>query len=241
MSQKTVSEEAQKEISAGELTQKEITWEEAVARYLDGEPDFLLRHPEVLAQLTLKHETGGAISLIEHQVQTLRGGNQELSRQLRDLVGVARENDALGLRLHQFALALIGVNTADEVLDTAADVLRQEFRLDAIAIRLKRAPAGARPEYVAADDRRLNELLKRFDGGKPLLDALGDESLRHYLFGEQAGAIRSCALIPLGGVTPDGVLALGAHDPARFHPGMGTVYLARLGELLARALAAAPA
>lgn len=167
MSQKSGTEEAQKEVSQKEITEKEITWEEAVTRYLEEQPDFLLRHPELLARLTLKHEVSGAVSLIEHQVQTLRARNQEFNRQLRDLVGVARDNDALGLRLHQFALAMIGARSVDDVLDTACDVLRQEFRLDAAALRIKREPASARPEFVAADDRRLNELLRRFDGDKP--------------------------------------------------------------------------
>jgi hypothetical protein len=231
MTQKRGGEEAQKEIP-----QNEISWEEAVARYLDDQPEFLLRHPEVLARLTLKHEVGSAVSLIEHQVQALRTHNSQIERQLRDLIGVARENDALGARLHQFALAMIGARSTDEALDAAAELLRREFRIDAVTVRIKRTPA-TRPEYVGADDRRLGELLARFEGGKPLLDGTRDESLRSYLFGEQAHEIRACALIPLGN---DGVLALGAHDPGRFHPGMGTVYLARLGELLARALAAVP-
>jgi uncharacterized protein len=231
----------QKEPAQKEISQKEISWEEAVLRYLEDQPDFLLKHPDLLARLTLKHEVGGAVSLIEHQVQTLRARNQELNRQLRELVGVARENDALGERLHRFALVVLAARSADEMLDAACDVLRQDFRLDAVAIRFKREPVGARPEYVAADDRRLNELLKRFDSGKPLLDVAGDESLMRYLFGEQAQQLRACALIPLGGTTADGVLALGAHEATRFQAGMGTLYLSRLGELLSRALALAPA
>lgn len=226
MSQKVGSEEAQKELS----------WEEAVSRYLEEQPDFFLRHPDVLASLALKHDVGGAVSLIEHQVQTLRLRNHELSKQLRDLIGVARENDALGARLHQFALAMTGVGAADDAIDTASELLRREFRLDAVAVRVMREPAGSRPEYVAADDRRLKDLLARFDSGKPILDAAHDESLRRYLFGDQALEIHSCALIPLGGPTPDGLLALGAYDNGRFHSGMGTVYLTRLGELLSRAL-----
>lgn len=224
----------------GEEVQKELSWEEAVARFLEDQPDFLLRHPEVLSNLMLKHEVSGrTVSLIEHQVQTLRARNDELNRQLRELVNVARENDALGTRLHRFACAMIGARSADDALDAAYDLLRQEFRLDAVAVRLKREPAGARPEYVGADDRRLTELLKRFDGAKPLLDVAHDESLRNYLFDRQASEVRACALIALGATTPVGVLALGAHDAARFHSGMGTVYLTRLGELLTRALAAA--
>ncbi len=236
MSRKLSGDELHKELS-----QNEISWEEAVLRYLEEQPDFLERHPDLFGRLTFKHDIGaGAVSLIEHQVQTLRTRNQELNQQLRDLVAVARENDALGARLHRYAIAMIGAGSADEALDIARDLLRQEFRLDAVVIRLKRGPAGARPEYVGTDDRRLNELLKRFDGTKPLLDVANDESLRRYLFDEQAGDVRSCALLALGDATPNGVLALGAHDAARFHPGMGTVYLARIGELLSRALAAAP-
>lgn len=235
MSQKLGSEEVQKDAP------REITWEEAVARFLEDQPDFLLRHPELLAKLALRHDAGGAISLIEHQVQTLRARNQDVSQQLHDLVAVARDNDALGARLHRFALAMIGAGSADDVLDTAAELLRREFRIDAVAMRLKREPVGARAEYVGADDRRLNDLLDRFDGDKPLLDAARDESLRRYLFADAAQEIHSCALVPLGTAARDGVLALGSHDPTRFHVGMGTVFLARLGELLSRALAAAPA
>jgi uncharacterized protein YigA (DUF484 family) len=73
-----------------------------------------------------------------------------------------------------------------------------------------------------------------------LLDMVGDESLRRYLFDKHADEVRACALIPLGGPTLEGVLALGAHEASRFHAGMGTVYLTRLGELLSRTLAAEP-
>jgi uncharacterized protein YigA (DUF484 family) len=220
--------------------QSELSWEEAVIRFLEAQPDFLMRHPDVIEKLALKHDVGSAVSLIEYQAQTLRARNQEANQQLRDLVALARENDALSLRLHRFACAMIGAHSLDEVLDAAADLLRHEFRVDVVSLRLLRDPAGARVEYVGAGDRRLTELLKRFDGNKPILDAVGDESLRRYLFDAQAADIRACALVPLGGPTPEGVLALGAHDVARFHPGMGTVYLSRLGELLGRALAAAP-
>ncbi len=243
MSQKRGSEEAHKERSLKEVAQKEfsqteISWEEAVLRYLEEQPDFLLRHPDLFAKLTLKHDVGGrAVSLIEHQVQTLRTRNQDINQQLRDLVNVARDNDALSARLHRFATAMIGAGSPDEALDSAADLLRQEFRVDAVVMRLKREPVGARPEYAGADDRRLNELLKRFDGTKPLLDLAHDEKLQRYLFGEHAAEVKACALVPLGSASAEGVLALGSHDAARFHPGMGTVYLARLGELLSRALA----
>jgi uncharacterized protein YigA (DUF484 family) len=46
------------------------------------------------------------------------------------------------------------------------------------------------------------------------------------------------ALIPLGSQTnPAGLLALGSVDRDRFHPGMSTEFLWRMGELITDALA----
>jgi uncharacterized protein YigA (DUF484 family) len=52
------------------------------------------------------------------------------------------------------------------------------------------------------------------------------------LFGAAADAIRSTAVIGLNRRGLRGVLVLGSRDPQRFRPDMGTVYLARLGDLL---------
>ena len=216
----------------------ELSWEEAVSRYLDDHPDYFTRRPEILSQLMLSHETGGkAVSLIERQVSVLREQTQTLQRQLRELVANARENDVLSSRLHRFATAMIDCTSLDDALDTAYDLLRQEFKLDAVIILMQGQPLGDRPELVAPDDNRLNTLLKQFNSGKPICGGKFEESLMNYLFGERAAEIKSSALIPLDDKSPHGVLALGTHDPHRFHPGMGTVYLTRLGELLTHSLA----
>jgi len=87
-----------------EEIQTELSWEEAVARYLEDHPDYFQRYPETLSRILLSHETGGkAVSLIERQVQVLREQSQTLQRQLRELVNNARENDVLSGRLHRFA------------------------------------------------------------------------------------------------------------------------------------------
>jgi hypothetical protein len=217
----------------------EPSWEEAVARHLEEHPDFFERHAALLARLKVTHAPGGpAVSLIERQVQVLREQEQALGRQLRELVAIARENDVLGQRLHRFALAMLEAHSLDDVLDTAEELLRQEFRLDAVVIRVRGRAEGAhgRAEFVTDEQRALGALLGQLGDGKPLCGARHDEALLRYLYGERAAQIRSSALIPLGAKTARGVLALGSQDPQRFHPGMGTVYLARLGELLMQGL-----
>ena len=62
------------------------------------------------------------------------------------------------------------------------------------------------------------------------------DSQREFLFGSEAPNIGSVALIPLGGQPPLGLLALGSVDHDRFHPGMSTEFLLRMGELITEAL-----
>jgi uncharacterized protein len=218
---------------------KELSWEEAVSRYLEDHPDFFQRHTEILAKLSLRHDVeNGATSLIERQVRALRDQNEALHRQLRDLVSVARENDVLSGRLHRFALAMADSASLDDIFDNTYEMLRQEFKIDTVALLClgEGDPAFTRAEFVG-NDARLTALLKEHGVGKPACGSRFDESLMKYLYGDAAAEVRSAALIALGTNGPLGILALGSHDPKRFHPGMGTVYLAKLGDILMHSIA----
>ena len=216
----------------------ELSWEEAVSRYLEDHPDFFQRHPDLLAKLTLRHEAGGAVSLIERQVRVLRDENDALREQLRDLLAIARENDVLSARLHRFAIAMADSASLDDVFDNAYEMLRREFKIDAVTIlcRGEGSAAFTRSEFVGADTRLLN-LVNEYGAGKPVCGARFEESLLKYLFGVNAGDVRSAALIALGPRGSVGMLALGSNDARRFHAEMGTVYLAQLGDVLMHSIA----
>jgi uncharacterized protein YigA (DUF484 family) len=232
--------------------EQELSWDEAVARYLTENPDYFLHHPEALGALTLRHHASGQVaSLIERQVQVLRDKNEKLERQLRELLSHARENDVLGERLHQFAMAMLDSGALDEVLSTARDMLRQQFKLDAVVILLKgdAEVLRGRPECAEPGDRRFDGIVQKFaasaeatalparsQAGKPLCGARHDSDTLGYLFGSQAQDIRSSALVLLAGKDTTGVLCLGSSDPQRFHPQMGTLYLSKFGELLMAAI-----
>jgi uncharacterized protein YigA (DUF484 family) len=221
-----------------EEQEKELSWEEAVSRFLEDHPDFFERHPEALTKLALRHDAGGATSLIEHQVQRLRTENESLRLQLRELLAIARENDVLATRLHRFALAMADSASLDDVFDNAYEMLRREFKVDAVAIlcRGEGNAAFARSEFVGAD-ARLQAVLRNYAGDKPECGSRFDESLIKYLFGENATQVRSSALIGLGIRGAFGILALGSYDARRFHAEMGTVYLAKLGDILMHSIA----
>ncbi len=207
--------------------------EQTVADYLRAHPDFLTRHPEVLAEIDIPHPTGSAVSLIERQVRTLREQNHRMRDQLVELVSIARENDALARRLHRLTLALIEARTFDEVLNTLQDELRNLFRADAVEMKLFSAEelAAHRAERGPA---MFTDFIER---ERPSCGALPAEQLE-YLFGPQAAETGSVALIPLHAPPLVGVLAIGSHDPQRFHAEKSVDFLKRLADIVSATLSA---
>jgi len=211
------------------------TTAEQVCDYLGDNPAFFDDHPDLLAELNLSHSSGAAVSLIERQIQILRDRNADLKAKLLELVDVARENDRLNDRMHQMTLDLLKIRSLVELLDALEDHLRNEFKADAIAVHMTGLSEDQQRETTA---RRLevNETLTQlfqpaFTEGKPQCGRLKREQL-DVLFGDQAAAIESAAIIPLGKNAERGLLAIGSREVNRFNPCMGTLFLSHLGELL---------
>lgn len=220
-----------------ETEQETLSWEQAVCRYLEQNPDYFHRNPGLLTGLDVPHpDTGEAVSLIERQVKALREQSQGLSGQLQNLLKIARENDRLGDRLHHFGLAIVQARSLEDVLDSARDILTRDFELDGVSILLCQQPDSLKDHEI-----ELATFLKEVFSGngdqlKPLCGSGHDPEVLAYLFGVQALEIKSCAMVPLGGNGSTGLLALGSYDAERFQDKMGTAYLTKLGELLSIAL-----
>jgi uncharacterized protein YigA (DUF484 family) len=208
--------------------------EEQIAAYLIAHPDFFDRHPDALAAIDIPHPTGDAVSLIERQVRTLREQAANYRRQLGDLVAVARENDALAKRLHRLTLALIETGSFDEVLNTLQDELREQFKADAVEMKLFAADQLEAHAHEAGP-ALFSDFIKR---GRPNCGRLDRQKLE-YLFGSQAGETGSAALIPLSAPQLAGGLAIGSRDPERFNEGKSVDFLQRLAEVVSATLQAA--
>jgi uncharacterized protein YigA (DUF484 family) len=209
-------------------------FEQQVADYLVAHPDFLARHPEVLAAVDIPHPTGDAVSLIERQVRALRDQSGRYRSQLEGLLNVARENDALAKRLHRLTIALIETHSFDEVLNTLQDELREQFKADAVEMKLF-ATEQLNAHAHEAGPALFSDFLAR---GRPNCGRLDREKLE-YLFGPQAGETGSAALIPLQAPPLAGVLAIGSRDPERFHAGKSVDFLQRLAEVVSAKLQSA--
>ncbi len=223
--------------------------ESVIADYLNSHPDFFNRHTELLANLQVPHQTGTA-SLIERQVAVLREKSRDLEEQLNGLIRTARGNEQIVTRLQRFTLELMRSKDINDVIATCQDVLRDDFNADFVSIRIidkKRSPDKAANEEMATSDNNslhfinpkdngLKQFGRLFDSKKPVCGRLKKEQ-QTFLFGDNAEEINSVALIPLVSAEKLGILALGSRDETRFHPGMGTVFISHLGELVTTSLA----
>jgi uncharacterized protein YigA (DUF484 family) len=215
-----------------------------VAEYLQAHPDFFERNGALLAKLRLPHmrDTGSTVSLVERQVEVLRERNRALEGKLKELVDVARSNDALADRIHRLSQRLIRAHGLLPTINAVATSLREDF--DAMHPVLVLFMEEAKPleesagRFLRAGDPASAEI-KSFESllqaGKPRCGQIRDAQ-RDYLFGKDTIEIGSVALAPLGPKGSLGLLAIGASDAERFHPGMSTEFLSRIGELATDAL-----
>jgi len=122
--------------SQSEAISLESDTEAQVIEYLHGHLNFFEAHPDLLNILDLSHSPDGAVSLIERQVTSLRQQIDSYQSQLKELVAVAQENEALNNRLHRLTLTLIGCIDFDEVINALQDILHDDFRAEAVELHL---------------------------------------------------------------------------------------------------------
>lgn len=218
------------------------TEEAAIADYLESHADFFERHEELLAGLSLPHmRSGSTISLVERQVEVLRERQSSSDTRLTEFVEVARANDLLAQKMQTFTRRLMRARSLSETLAQVEGSLREDFdaslsRLVLVGIESAQGENSARfLRTVTADDPILRSFENLFATGKPRCGQVRDIH-REFLFNEEANDIGSVALVPLGDKGALGLLAVGSSERNRFHPGMSTDFLARMGELIADAI-----
>lgn len=232
-----------------------------VADYLQQHPEFFDEHATLFSALTVPHPHGGrAIPLAERQMITLREKNRGLELKVAELLRFGQENDAIAERLARWTRMLLLQRSVRLLPETLTGSLEEIFSVPQVALSLWEASdefsevarsRDASPELV----EYVGTLVAPYCG-MPMLEAAHALALfhKHGAAPDQkpgdvaapvtqatleSSDVRSVALIPLRrGAAPAafGVLALGSADPRRFHDGMGTDFLSRIGETSSAAL-----
>ena len=205
--------------------------------FLKQHPEFLSQHPELLEQLSIPHQQGSAASLIEHQVEVLRNRNRELQRKLNRYLDNASDNEALLQKIHQFFIAVIQAEDLVELAHIVEQTMRKEFGCDAATVVLFNSAASLQPPLLNITKSSDLALFEDFRKRRETICGRIKQNKLTLLFQQRAETTKSVALVALGLKSASGALALGSNDENKFFPGMGTLFLDMMGQMLSQCIA----
>ena len=97
-------------------------------------PDFLSSNSHILNSIEIVHETGGAVSLIQKQVEMLRQNYESTSSNLLQLLDIAKNNEGIFEKTKKLILELIVCRNLTDVVSMTEDTFKREFKADACKV-----------------------------------------------------------------------------------------------------------
>ena len=207
-----------------------------VADFLRRHPNFLNEHPDLLRLLTPPAvDHGNAVVDMQHyMLERLRGDLGRLQESQSGLIATARINMAIQSRVHTSVLAILSATTLEHLIEVITTDLAVHLEVDTVVLgfeAMDRVATGQETRGLRLFPKgRIDRLMAGGREALLLADMQGDPDL----FGGAASLVRSQALLrlQLRRDAPLGVLAFGARDPEKFHPGQGTELLTFLGRVV---------
>ena len=220
--------------------------EEDIANFLVNTPDFFERNAELLAAVRLNSPHGSrAVSLQERQADMLREKIRALEMRLMDMMRHGTDNEVLIERMQRWVKTLLMTANASDLPYTIADHIQHDFLVPQVAIKV----------WGVADDYQIEPFAVGVgDEVKTFAETLSTpyvgmnqnfEAVKWLL---EPSAAQSVALValratrtedtPLTAATQPviGLLVMASPDAQRYHEGMGTAFIERLGDLASAAL-----
>ena len=209
----------------------------AIAEFLTRHPNFFNDFPTLLADLHIPHPHGThAVSMSERQLIAMRDKVRMLENKLAELIQFGEENDGISEKLHALTLALVTASVPQDITAALAIHLRDGFAVPHHALRVWTLTGEPMPGLGDPVSQAVRDSVAGMP--HPVCGALAVNEASDW-FGEASPHLRSFAGIPLRpalAAAPIGLLVLASEEAKRFYPGMGTLYLERLSQLVGAAL-----
>jgi len=206
---------------------------EQVAHYLKNNPDFFINRDSLLEDITLPHESGKAISLLERQVKILRERSIESRHTLNSLMENAKYNDQLFSVTRTLILALLIEDDVSQIASATEANLNTQPGIDASSVILFETDHLYNVENTRLEstDFLQNSFPTLLRDRRTICKAI-EKDTASFLFPHRGSGIRSVALCPIGRERMLGVLAIGNKAQDYFHPELDTLFLDFIGEVL---------
>ena len=211
--------------------------EDIVRQFLRDNPAFLDDNPDILESLSLPHNSGKAVSLVERQVGVMRDRNKEMRNRLDNMLATAHDNDLLFEKTKRLVLNLLDAKNLPAMVETIYDSLGKDFEIDFYSLTLlgdeKSLPRTM--ARVASVEKAGEQVGTLIGSNRAVCGVLRKEEMT-FLFGEEGLQVGSVAAVPLRYNNLYGILAIGNADPNFYKSSMGTLFLSYIAEVLNRIL-----
>ncbi len=209
-----------------------------IASYLKTNPDFFIEQEELLAGLSLPHESGKAISLLERQVTILRDRGISARQKLNNLLENARNNDQLFDLTRNLVLALLRANNITEIANITQDQLSNHANIDfcEIIVVAQEGLNVSDSVRTESEDKLKQEFADVFRLKRTHCGAITQDQTS-YLFPSTGNNIQSTALCPV--MSNDRVLAMiafGNRSDSYFNVNLDTLFLDFIGHVVGAVL-----
>jgi len=216
-----------------------MTDAQAVVDYLQQHPDFFRQHEDLLLELSLPHQSGQAVSLLERQMTLFRERLAQKEKQLETLLDTARHNDAQLARVRRLVLSLLECQDLNELAATLAEQLSNTFGTSYSRLIITN-PAHSQyintSQLIVHSETAIEALIQAFLRNERTYCGGATAEQLELLFDRGMLADGSVAIISLneGGVT--GYLLLGSENPDYFKAEMGTDFAQYVADVIVRLL-----
>ena len=206
----------------------------SVEKYLQQNPGFFSDKEDLLVSMSIPHQSGQAVSLVEKQLGILRERNTELRNRMSQLIDNARANDRLFSHSRKLVLSLLDSKNISQAVDVIYSSFAKDFGIETTQIILfdNNVISRARNESLVVADSKIGRYLK---ARQTIGGGLNKEEIE-FVFAENANAVQSAALSVLAFGEVYGVLAIGNESPDFYSPDMGTLFLNYIAEVFSRVL-----
>ncbi|WP_154224177.1 DUF484 family protein [Marinicella rhabdoformis] len=210
---------------------KQVT-EHEVINYLKEHPEFFINNPGLLQQLTIGNPQGDVVSLADRKMLQLQTKNQQLAKQMKQLIANAQRSEGLMDRLFQLLTDLSMNAPKGEFVSALVGFIQKDFASDYFKLYLGDIKLSDDEVCVHYHSAQLKTLFASFNNNDaPLAGRLPAVKLKA-LFGDESAA-QSAIVLPIGAKAAHGLLAFGSKDDQKFHPDHASDVLQKLAQILA--------
>jgi uncharacterized protein YigA (DUF484 family) len=207
---------------------------EQVVDFLKKNPSFFVDQDDLILELTIPHESGKAISLLERQVTLLRESGIEARQKLGNLLENARSNDQLFDTTRNLVLALLRAENTTELGEACQDQLGSLANIDALEVifvehqqlNVASTVRTYPPKKMMQDFKDIFRLKRTHCGAmeKWQLDILFPNA------GESVSSTALCPVVNNGEVLA--LLAFGSNSEDYFNTHLDTLFLDFIGSVV---------